>query len=88
MQPSIDFETKSKADRDSAPMEADGDQWLTSREAYQVAQERGCLRSFEGFRKWSRRNPDNCAQELQLRRLANNSRRNNAPSYEDIAGAG
>lgn len=65
------------------PLDADGCRWVTSKQAYTLAQERGCQRNLEGFKRWSKRNPDDCEQMFSLRRLIQ-SKRNTAPAFEDL----
>lgn len=78
----MDLVIDSESDIDP-PLDADGGRWVTSKQAHMLAQQRGCDRSLEGFRKWSKRNPEKCKQQLRLRRLPQ-SRRNTAPSFEDL----
>lgn len=58
---------------------------LTTQQAWEVARERGCGKSKEAFRSWSKRNPADCQRLYQLQVLENSTRDNTLPSYEDVS---
>jgi hypothetical protein len=68
-------------------VEADGVRWLTTSQGFAVASQRGCDRSFDAFRSWSKRNPAECLAQYQLRHISHGTRSNTAASFEDL-GAG
>jgi hypothetical protein len=96
---SLDFETNSMVldpeaslpllesvtDSNIPPKKPDELRWLSSRRAHQVAVERGCSRSLEGFRKWANRNSDKCFQDYSLRKLPSPVKGDSsAPAFEDV----
>jgi hypothetical protein len=68
----------------STVVEADGGRWLTTSQGFAVAGQRGCDRSFDAFRSWSKRNPALCESQYQLRHISHGSRSNTAASFEDL----
>jgi hypothetical protein len=60
-------------------------QYLTTREAYGVAVSRGCEKTKNGFRSWSRRDPGQCLTLYGLKLLERDpsDKSNVIPSYED-----
>jgi hypothetical protein len=79
--PLLEFVT----DSNSPPKKPDELRWLSSKRAHQVAVERGCLRSLEGFRKWANRNSDKCLQDYSLRKLPSLVKGDSsAPAFEDV----
>lgn len=66
------------------PNKPDGKRWLSSERAWNLAKERGCSRSLEGFRKWCKRHDDECIKLLSLRRLESIRGRTSAPAFEDL----
>jgi len=61
----LDSVTKSN----TPPSKADGKRWLSSKDAWLIAKDRGCDRNLEGFRKWSVRHPDMCSESFSLSKL-------------------
>jgi hypothetical protein len=76
----IESVTESK----SLPCKPDGFRWLSSEQAWRVAQTRGCGRSLEGFRKWSVRHPEQCSKEFSLFKLPTLRGRTSAPAFQDL----
>ena len=62
----------------------DGKRWLSSKDAWSLAQKRGCERNLPGFKRWSERNPDKCIQVFSLRRLLSIRGTSAAPTFEDL----
>jgi hypothetical protein len=62
----------------------DGKRWLSSKDAWSLAQKRGCDRNLEGFRRWAERNSNKCLELFFLRKLPSIRGRNNAPAFEDL----
>ena len=63
---------------------ADGLQWLTTQQAYAVATQQGCDRSYNGFRTWSKRNPADCERLYGLRSTGYSGKSNIAASFERV----
>jgi hypothetical protein len=77
----LEFATKSK----TPPNRADGKRWLSSKDAWILAKERGCDRNLEGFKKWSARNPEKCSEIFSLLKLPIlNKGSNVVPAFEDL----
>lgn len=70
-------------DRFSMPLQANLG-GLTTAEAHRLACDRGCQKSKEAFRSWSRRNPQECERLYGLKVLENSSRDNTLPSYQKV----
>ena len=68
----------------STAVEADGGRWLTTQQGYAVATSRGYDGSASAWRSWSKRNPDQCEAQYQLRHISHGSRSNTAASFEDL----
>ena len=67
------------------PSRPDGLRWLSSEQAWEVAQKRGCERNLEGFRKWSKRHPEKCCEVFSLLRLPVLLKgRSTDPAFEDL----
>lgn len=60
--------------------------YLTTAGAYRVAVSRGCDKSKDAFRSWSRRNPEQCLSlyGLSLLERVPGDKSNAVPSYEDV----
>lgn len=77
----IESVTESK----TRPSRPDGLRWLSSEQAWKVAQARGCERNLEGFRKWSKRYPEKCREVFSLFRLPVLLKgRSSDPAFEDL----
>ena len=63
---------------------ADGKRWLTTKQAWEVAQSRESDRSFNAFRSWSKREPEECLRLFGLRYLAHGKKSNVLASFEDV----
>jgi hypothetical protein len=64
--------------------QADGREWLTTSQAYRIAQSRGCDRSAAGFNSWSKRSTSECERLYGLRRLFHGSKSNTVASFQDL----
>lgn len=81
--PSQTIESVTKSN--TRPSRPDGLRWLSSEQAWKVAQKRGCERNLEGFRKWSKRHPEKCSESFSLRGLPVLLRgRSTDPAFEDL----
>jgi hypothetical protein len=76
----FDIETKSKV----PPRSSDGKMWLTSPQAYEVAQLRGYPSKYNTFREFAREKPEECLRLYSLRRLSNISPARGVPVFEDM----
>jgi hypothetical protein len=76
----FDTDTESKV----TPKYSDGKVWLTSPQAYKVAQLRGYVNKYNTFREFAREKPSECLQLYALRRLSNISSVRNVPTFEDL----
>ena len=76
----LDTVTESKV----LPSKPDGKRWLSSEQAWNIAVERGCDRSLNGFRSWSKRHPDKCLDCFSLCRLESMQGRTSTPAFEDL----
>lgn len=68
---------------DEVPNVANGERWLTTKQAFELAGKRGCNRNLNGFKGWSRRSPGKCLELYGLRKLEHHSNSRKAPGYED-----
>ena len=81
--PSQTIESVTKSN--TPPSRPDGLRWLSSKQAWKVAEKRGCERNLEGFRKWSKRHPEKCSESFSLRGLPVLLRgRSTDPAFEDL----
>ena len=81
--PSQTIESVTKSN--TRPSRPDGLRWLSSKQAWKVAEKRGCERNLEGFRKWSKRHPEKCSESFSLRGLPVLLRgRSTDPAFEDL----
>ena len=81
--PSQTIESVTKSN--TRPSRPDGLRWLSSEQAWMVAQKRGCERNLEGFRKWSKRHPEKCSESFSLLRLPVLLKgRSTDPAFEDL----
>lgn len=77
----LEYVTESK----TPPNRADGKKWLSSKDAWILAKERGCDRNLEGFKKWSARNPEKCSEIFSLLKLPILNKGSNVfPVFEDL----
>lgn len=83
-QPATPRPIASRAAIAPAPAASFAGKGLTTQQAFELARERGCTKTKEAFRSWSKRNPVECERLYGLRVLPNQSRDNTAPSYEDV----
>ena len=81
---SLDFVLESVTESKTPPSKPDGKRWISSEQAWNVAQKRGCDRNLNGFRNWSKRHPDKCLECFSLRRLESIQGRTCAPAFEDL----
>ena len=81
--PSQTFESVTESN--IRPSRPDGLRWLSSEQAWKVAQTRGCERNLEGFRKWSKRYPEKCREVFSFLRLPVLLKgRSTDPAFEDL----
>lgn len=66
------------------PKQADGERWLTSKQAYEVAQTRGYSVSYGTFREWAREKSGECLKLYSLRRLESVTSVKGTPVFEDL----
>lgn len=78
------YQLESVTESKTPPGKPDGKRWLSSEQAWNIAMKRGCDRSLQGFRSWSKRHPDECLENFSLRRLASIRGRTTTPAFEDL----